>query len=271
MKGPAIDSDASSCAVGSTAAGHTDIEHGPTLSLRRREWLVAAVGSMTLVGGIATSDSSLAERPGHLPVVDASRRLVYFTAAEAAFIDAAIDRLIPGDALGPGAVEAGVTVFIDHQLAGTYGKAVDWYMQGPWADGTEQQGYQRRRTPAEVYRAAIATIDKLSRKASNASFAALAPNARDEWLHALEDGKIELGDAVSAKTFFTLLWENTQEGYFADPIYLGNRNFAGWKLIGYPGPRYNYDSAINRFGERYPLPTVGLMGRDPSRQPKGPI
>ena len=243
---------------------------GADLLLRRRDWLVAAVGSVTLVAGVTASDSSLADSPARLPVVDANRRLVYFTAGEASFIDAAIDRLIPGDALGPGAAEAGVTVFIDHQLAGPYGKASDWYMQGPWAKGTTEQGYQRRRTPAEVYRAAIAAIDQLAHKASNGSFAALAPNVRDEWLHDLEDGKLDLGD-VSAKTFFTLLWQNTQEGFFADPLYLGNRNFAGWKLIGYPGPRYNYDSAIRRFGERYPLPTVGLMGRDPSRQPKGPL
>ncbi|MDQ6629034.1 MAG: gluconate 2-dehydrogenase subunit 3 family protein [Pseudomonadota bacterium] len=62
-----------------------------------------------------------------------------------------------------------------------------------------------------------------------------------------------------------------QQGFFADPICLGNRNFIGWKLIGYPGPRYNYDADILRFGEHYPLPMVGLMGRDPSRQPTGPL
>ncbi len=189
---------------------------------------------------------------------------------ESAFIDAAVDRLIPSDALGPGALDAAVPLFIDHQLAGPFGQAVDWYMQGPWADGTKEQGYQRRRTPAELYRAAILAIDSRSRHASNKSFAALPPHEQEDLLHALEEGQLDLGD-VSGETFFTLLWQNTQEGFFADPLYLGNRNFIGWKLIGYPGPRYNYDGAIRRFGERYPLPTVGLMGRDPSRQPAGPL
>ena len=31
-----------------------------------------------------------------------------------------------------------------------------------------------------------------------------------------------------------MLWQNTNEGFFADPMYGGNRDFAGWKLIGLP-------------------------------------
>jgi gluconate 2-dehydrogenase gamma chain len=211
-----------------------------------------------------------ADAAGRLPVVDARPGYVFLGAAEAAFVDAAVNRLIPADALGPGAVEAGVTVFIDRQLAGPFGKARDWYMQGPWSNGTEQQGYQLRRTPAEVYRAAIAAIDEHARKSSGDLFAALRADRQDALLHALEDGKLELGD-VAPKTFFDLLWQNTQEGFFADPLYLGNRGFTGWKLIGYPGPRYNYVGAIRHYGERYRHETVGLMGRDPSRQPAGPL
>ena len=243
-------------------------ETAPAPRLNRRK-VLAAAGSVILLGCIIDARNVLAVSPGQVPD-PASRDLQFLTASEKSFVDAAIDRLIPSDALGPGAVEAGVTIFIDHQLAGPYGSAVDWYMQGPWADGTKEQGYQRKRTPSEVYRAAIAAIDDHARRSSNKPFAALAPNDRDALLHDLEDGSLDLGD-VSAKTFFALLWENTQQGFFADPIYLGNRNFIGWKLIGYPGPRYNYDAAIRRFGVRYPLPMVGLMGRDPSRQPAGPI
>ena len=74
---------------------------------------------------------------------------------------------------------------------------------------------------------------------------------------------------MSAKAFFDMLWQNTKEGFFADPMYLGNRNFVGWKLIGFPGPRYNYVDEIEHYGERYALPTVGLLGRD--RQREGPL
>ncbi len=208
-------------------------------------------------------------QPSRLPTV-APAALQFFNPAEIVFVNAAIARLIPPDALGPGALEAGVTVFIDHQLAGPFGKATDWYMEGPWADGIKQQGYQSKLTPGEVYRAAIAAIDTHTRHDTNKDFASLAGGDQDDLLHQLESGDLDL-DGVSGKSFFTLLWQNTQEGFFADPIYFGNQGFAGWKLIGYPGPRYNYDGAIEKFGQRYPLPTVGLMGRDPSRQPTRPL
>lgn len=232
--------------------------------LKRRQMLLLAAAALML-----PRRARAKTLPSGLPSPQIAHRdaYLYLTAAEAAFVDAAVSRLIPADELGPGALEAGVTLFIDSQLAGSYGRAADWYMAGPFADGTKQQGYQSQRTPAQVYRAAIAAIDERARKDDGAAFAALDASRRDRWLHALEGGKVELGDHVDAKTFFTLLWQNTQEGFFADPIYGGNRGFAGWKLIGYPGPRYNYIGSINRFGERYPLPTVGLTGRDPSRRP----
>lgn len=243
----------------------------------RRQWLIATSGAIALSGLVVrsraddTSSAGSRLNPATLPMRPEPHRFEFFTPVEMAFIDAAIARLIPSDELGPGALEAGVTLFIDHQLAGPYGSAADWYMTGPWEKGTKEQGYQRMRTPAQVYRAAILALDAHTRQTSGKPFAALAGAEQDDLLHALEDGSLDLGDDVSAKTFFTLLWQNTQEGFFADPIYLGNKNFAGWKLIGYPGPRYNYDEAIRRFGQVYPLPVVGLMGRDPSRQPKGPL
>ncbi len=264
--------------VAPDATAHDPIDPDAILipRLDRRRWLIGTIGSLTLGGLVMRSRAAAAPvsanppKAATLPLEPEPHRLVFFDPGEAAFIDAAVARLIPADALGPGAVEAGVTMFIDHQLAGPFGRAADWYMQGPWAHGTKEQGYQRRRTPAEVYRAAIVAIDNNTRKSPGKVFAALAGAEQDDLLHALEDGKLDLGD-VSAKTFFMLLWQNTQEGFFADPIYLGNQGFAGWKLIGYPGPRYNYDGAIRDFGQAYPLPTVGLMGRDPSRQPKGPL
>jgi gluconate 2-dehydrogenase gamma chain len=30
-----------------------------------------------------------------------------------------------------------------------------------------------------------------------------------------------------------------KEGFFADPIYGGNRDMVAWRMIGYPGARYN--------------------------------
>jgi gluconate 2-dehydrogenase gamma chain len=191
----------------------------------------------------------------------ASGPLSYFSPAERDFVDAASERLIPDGDDGLGARSAAVTVFIDSQLAGSYGQAAAWYMEGPFAKGTPEQGYQLPLTPAQLYRAAIADIDAHCQSEFGKRFAALGPADQDATLHALEKGDIELPHA-SAKEFFDMLLKNTQEGFLADPLYGGNRGFAGWKLVGFPGPRYNYIFEITQYGEPYPLPTVGLLGRN---------
>jgi gluconate 2-dehydrogenase gamma chain len=193
----------------------------------------------------------------------------FFSGTEAAFVHAAVARLIPTDDLGPGAADSGVPEFIDGQLAGPYGKAERWYMAGPWQDGSEDQGWQSRLTPAGLYRAAIRAVDDHCGQAKQKPFAALDAKEQDALLHAMEKGELRLAGGVSAKTFFETLWQNTQEGFFADPLYGGNRGFAGWKLVGFPGPRYNYIEDIRHYGAAYPLPVVGLQGREPSRLHEG--
>jgi gluconate 2-dehydrogenase gamma chain len=188
----------------------------------------------------------------------------YFTPVEFTFVEAAVARLIPNDELGPGAREAGVATFIDRQLSGPYGRAETWYMQGPWKQGTDQQGYQLKLTPAQLYRTAIADIGDWCSKNGKRPFAENDTNAQDEMLHDLEKGNITLARAP-AKDFFTMLLQNTVEGFLADPMYGGNRNFVGWKLIGFPGPRYNYVAEIDQYGKHYAMPTIGLLGRDGTR------
>jgi gluconate 2-dehydrogenase gamma chain len=225
----------------------------------RRRVLKAAIVPAVAVAPIAIVRDARADAPP-----PAAPR-VYLTDAEFAFVEAAVARLIPNDALGPGAREAGVAEFIDHQLAGPYGRAETWYMQGPWRKGSDTQGYQLKLTPAALYRAAIADIDAHTHGANGGkAFAALGADAQDALLHQLEDGKVDLAHAP-AKTFFKMLLQNTTEGFLADPMYRGNRDFIGWKLIGFPGPRYNYVVEIEQHGKRYGQPTVGLLGRDGRR------
>ena len=102
-----------------------------------------AAASETISGGGPPWTANEAASP---PPVDLAHRYDYFTPAEAAFVEAASARMIPSDALGPGALEAGVPVFIDRQLAGDFGNATRMYMQGPWAKGEKTQGYQSRFT-----------------------------------------------------------------------------------------------------------------------------
>jgi len=185
-------------------------------------------------------------------------RYIFFSGAEASFVEAASARMIPKDELGPGALEAGVPQFIDRQLAGDFGRAATWYMQGPWAEGLKTQGYQNRRTPAQFYRAAIPAIDHV---AGGGGLAGLAAADQDALLKRVAAGQPDLGSDIDGKAFFALLLQNVMEGFFSDPIYGGNRGMAGWKLIGFPGARYDQTPYVKAHGQPYPLPPVGISGR----------
>ena len=169
-------------------------------------------------------------------------RYEFLSADEAAFVEAAIARLIPADELGPGALEAGVATFIDRQLAGPFGKGARLYRSGPWRQGTPSQGYQHPFTPAELFRSGVRELDVKR-------FAALAPEARDEFLRRLERAR---------PTFFNLLLDLTLEGFFADPVYGGNQGMAGWKLVGFPGAYANYFDAVDRHNVAFTAPPIGI-------------
>jgi gluconate 2-dehydrogenase gamma chain len=87
----------------------------------------------------------------------------YLTQPEIRFLDAAVERLIPSDDLGPGAREAGVTCFIDSQLGSAWGTHGRNYRSGPWLEGAPEQGFQSRLTPQEIYRIGIQEINAYCR------------------------------------------------------------------------------------------------------------
>src|ERR1700742_3193905 len=70
----------------------------------------------------------------------------YFIDAERAFVEAAVDRLIPPSSVGPSATQANVPIFIDRQLLGPFGRGDHFYLGGPWKKGMVEQGYQLRFT-----------------------------------------------------------------------------------------------------------------------------
>ena len=158
----------------------------------------------------------------------------YLSEPEVRFLDAAVERLIQTDELGPGAREAGVTCYIDRQLSSTWGSHGRNYRSGPWPEGTPEQGFQSRFTPQEIYRIGIHEINNYCRATFEKPFDQLQPAKQDDVLKALEKGQIDL-PSLSSKLFFDLLLRNTEEGYFADPMYGGNRGKVGWKLLGFPG------------------------------------
>jgi gluconate 2-dehydrogenase gamma chain len=185
----------------------------------------------------------------------------FFTAGEQAFIEPAIDRLIPPDETGPSASQANVHVFLDRQLAGAFGRGDHYYLGGPWPKGTPEQGYQSRLSPAQLYRAAIPAVEAYVRDlhAGN-TFKEIGVAEQDGVLRALESGAAKLSGA-DGKSFFDMFLQNVLEGYFSDPIYGGNKDMAAWKMIGFPGAHYDYRAWVSRHGERVPYLTVGIKGR----------
>jgi gluconate 2-dehydrogenase gamma chain len=182
----------------------------------------------------------------------------YFTPAEAATVEAFVDRLIPPDPETPGGKDCGCAVFIDRQLAGPYGRNEAFYMIGPFQQGTKQQGPQSALTIAQQYRKALAAFDAACRqKFSSKTFAGLSDAEKDDVIKGLEDGSFKL-EGYDGKTFFSQILKDTQNGFLADPIYGGNKDLAAWKMIGFPGTHYDYRDWIDRHNQRVTLPVVGI-------------
>jgi gluconate 2-dehydrogenase gamma chain len=75
----------------------------------------------------------------------------------------------------------------------------------------------------------------------------------------LDEQKLEL-PTVPAATFFALLLQLTIEGYFADPMYGGNKDKAAWKMIGFPGADAMYMDKIEPFrGKPYTAEPMGIQ------------
>jgi len=173
------------------------------------------------------------------------------TDAEAAFLTAAADTIIPADDLSPSASHCGVIDFIDCELAGPYGEGARLYRDGPIAEGKPEQGYQLGLTPREFFRIGIAAADQWAEAAFGKAFAQLAESERESALAAMEKGEAQFV-AFDAREFFEALIAIVMEGFFADPYYGGNRDLAGWKMLGYPGLMADYQSAIEKYrGKRY--------------------
>ncbi|MGN6516867.1 MAG: gluconate 2-dehydrogenase subunit 3 family protein [Rhizomicrobium sp.] len=247
----------------------------PSNHLNRRAILTlgAAIGSAAtaalahdgMLGGPAHSyTGTLPWREGETDAPQAAAKggWKFLTDAEAAFITAAANRLIPPDATGPSAEEAGVPVFIDRQLAGGYGHGHHFYLGGPWPEGAPSQGYQSRFTPAEFYRHAIAEIERhVGQTNAGKSFKDLDADAQDKLLKEMEAGTLDLDGSVKAKAFFTMFLQNVKEGYFSDPIYGGNKDGRAWAMIGFPGAHYDYSPWVTAYNRPVPVKPVGLLGR----------
>ncbi len=134
------------------------------------------------------------------------------TAEQLRLLDAFVDRIIPKDENGPGASECGAAHYIDRVLADNNALEKPAFIEG------------------------LAAMDAYARSTHGGGFADLSAEARDAVLTDMDSGKAT-GFNPNSRTFFTRARRLTLEGTFSDPFYGGNKGFAGWDLIGYPGPR----------------------------------
>jgi gluconate 2-dehydrogenase gamma chain len=183
----------------------------------------------------------------------------FFTPEEALDVEAFTARLIPGIPTDPGAREACVTNYIDRKLAEHKTFATTTYFHPPFAkpakghatgfadgaiyvseDELPRYGFQSSLTPQQSYKLGLAELDRYARKLHDRPFRELADGQQDAIIGDLEADKVKSFTKPTGGGFFDMLLNDTYEGMFADPIYGGNRDFAGWRLIGYPGAQRAY-------------------------------
>ena len=203
---------------------------------RRRFLKGALVGSAAAVSGALPTSAHAESKPAAaIDISSANQGYLFFNLEEQAFIEAVVNHMIPADALSPKGTEIGINIYIDHALANGWGKGERLYNHGPWKRGLPTQGYQLPLTPAELYRVCITKSNIACTARYGKWFDQLSESQRQEFLVALSSGKVDFIEGPSSKTFFDMLYQNVMEGMFSDPIYGGNQNKAGWKLIGFPG------------------------------------
>ena len=248
-----------------TPEGQSGSGQAPDPAIDRRGFMKivgvtsAAAGALPL--GSASVEAQTPTAVAAPPPADASepQSWLFLNSDEGAFVIAAADTLIPADSVGPGAVEAGVPTYIDRQLAGAYGQGDRLYLEGPFGDHpTPQQGYQLPLTPAQVIRTGIAEVNAYTVSTRGKLFENLSTSDRAAVMTELEKNVAKL-PSVPATMFFDLLLQLTNEGYFADPIYGGNKNKAVWKMLGFPGAGVVFTDKIVAYrNKQYKVEPTGI-------------
>ena len=224
----------------------------------RRDFLKGAV-----VGGAAAASGTAATpaqaQQAAAPTASSPSGYEFLNLDEAAFIEALVDHMVPADELTPKGTDLGIAVYIDRALAGGWGKGDRLYMQGPWKPGVPSQGYQLPLTPSQLYRAGIAATNAYCRKTYNKTFDRLDAAQREEVLVGLSSAKIKFESGLPVRVFWGALYQTVVEGMYSDPIYGGNRDKAGWRMIGFPGAIAVHRDHVEQFrGKPFPTKPLGI-------------
>lgn len=179
--------------------------------LSRREFVrrSSLYGAGVIVGlALPRPRAARAAAGGQMPEI--------LSAEQWAVVEAATARIIPTDH-EPGAREANCVNFIDKALAHEDAAALP------------------------LYQAGAAALDDVARARFGPGFVELTPEQQDAILVDLEQGRASewaLAEQLPSAVFFETLRVHTIVAFLADPAYGGNRDYAGWRVAGYPGPRH---------------------------------
>ena len=100
--------------------------------------------------------------------------------------------------------------------------------------------------------------NEFTRKTYGKDFDRLSENDRIAAFKTMDEGKANF-PGFSSTMFFNALLQIAMEGFFADPMYGGNRNMAAWKMVGYPGLPATYREEIKLyFGKKYDKPPQSI-------------
>ena len=231
--------------------------------LARRDFLKGAV-----VGGAAAAtvgnlpQTALAQQPAAAAQPAAASTpegYAFLHPEEQAFVEALVDHMIPADEHTAKGTDIGLNTYIDRALAGSWGKGDRLYMQGPWKTGVPSQGYQLPLTPAQLYRAGIEATNAYCRKTYGKPFDRLDEKQREEVLLGLSSAKISFENGPPVRVFWATVYQTVMEGMFADPIYGGNRNKAGWRMLGFPGVIAVHREHVVQYRDKpFPFEPLGI-------------
>src|SRR5262249_8641353 len=158
--------------------------------------------------------------------------------ADSLTIEVFTERLMPGAPGKPGAKDAGVLNYIDLALAGAYQDQQDFYRRG------------------------LVALEAHCQATYKQSFTQLAAAKQDEVITAMVEGKATGFSWPTSQAFFNTLRTHTMEGMFADPVYGGNKDFAGWRLVGFPGAQPAFTPADMQSRQPFTrAPIVGLQSQ----------
>jgi gluconate 2-dehydrogenase gamma chain len=137
-----------------------------------------------------------------VPPARAASAWQFFTAEEAALVDAICEQIVPADQ-DPGARQAGVARYIDRQLAGPLARF------------------------GGAYRSGLPRLAAACARSTGKPFVELPFAEQTRFLESVERGEVK-----GLVSFFTMLIDHTMQGFYGDPRHGGNAGAVSWKMLG---------------------------------------